>query len=243
LDELAASITANGIIQPILVRSVGLKYQIIAGERRWRAAQRAGLHTVPVIINEVTDEKILEIALIENIQREELNPIEEAQAYRKLLDQFGFTQEQLSERVGKERTLIATTLRLLKLPDEVQRLIAEGKLSAGHGRALLLSDDRTVQIRTARIAIEKQLSVRETERVIKRARDPQPIENKRGGPAIDPNVRQAETKIMWALGTNVRIRPAAKGDAGKNEIEYYNSNDLDRLFNILTDKDRSAGAY
>ena len=242
LDELAASITANGIIQPILVRSVGLRYQIIAGERRWRAAQRAGLHKVPVIINEVTDEKILEIALIENIQREELNPIEEAQAYRKLLDQFGFTQEQLSERVGKERTLIATTLRLLKLPEEVQKLVAEGKLSAGHGRALLLSDDRTVQIRTARIAIEKQLSVRDTEKAIKRARGSQPVENKKRTPTLDPNVRHAETKMMRALGTNVKIRPSAKGDAGKIEIEYYSAKDLDRLFDLFTGKDKSASA-
>src|SRR5690606_1162260 len=167
---------------------------------------------------------------------------EEAMAYRQLLENYGFTQEQLSERVGKERTLIATALRLLKLPDEIQALVASGKLSAGHGRALLLSDDKAVQMRTARAAIEKQLSVRETERVIKRAaRPPQPADNKRVTPTRDPNVRHAETKMMRALGTNVRIR-AGKGGAGKIEIEYYNSTDLDRLFNLLTDKEKPAGA-
>src|SRR6187401_1620310 len=141
LHELAQSIVANGIVQPIVVRKAGARYQIVAGERRWRAAQRAGLRKVPVTIREVSDEKLLELALIENIQRQELNPIEEARAFRKLIDTVGLTQEQVSERVGKERTLIATTLRLLKLPNEIQSLIEEGKLSAGHGRALLLSDD------------------------------------------------------------------------------------------------------
>src|SRR5688572_14260360 len=141
LDQLAKSSQANGIVQPIVVRRSGKKYQSVAGERRWRAAQRAGLKKVPVTYREVADEKLLELALIENIQRQELNPIEEAQAYRKLIDTIGYTQEQLSERVGRERTLIATTIRLLKLPDDIQDLVAEGKLSTGHGRALLLSDD------------------------------------------------------------------------------------------------------
>ncbi len=242
LDELAASIRENGVVQPILVRHVGMRFQIVAGERRWRAAQRAGLHRIPAIVKHVEDENILQVALIENIQREELNPIEEAMAYRQLLENYSFTQEQLSERVGKERTLIATALRLLKLPDEIQALVANGKLSAGHGRALLLSDDKAVQMRTARAAIEKQLSVRETERVIKRAaQPPQPADNKGVTQTRDPNVRLAETKMMRALGTNVRIK-AGKGGAGKIEIEYYNSTDLDRLFNLLTDKEKPAGA-
>ena len=240
LDELTASIRENGVVQPILVRNVGMRFQIIAGERRWRAAQRAGLHRIPAIVKHIEDERILQVALIENIQREELNPIEEAMAYRQLLDNFDFTQEQLSERVGKERTLIATALRLLKLPKEIQSLVANGKLSAGHGRALLLSDDKAVQMRTARTAIERQLSVRETERLIKRA-GTQPIANKGVTATVDPNVRHAETKMMRALGTNVRIK-AGKAGAGKIEIEYYNSNDLDRLFNLLTDKEQPAGA-
>ncbi len=242
LDELARSITANGIVQPIVIRPKGSGFEIVAGERRWRAAQRAGLHKIPAVIKEVSDDKILEIALIENIQREELNPIEEANAYRKLIDNIGLTQEQLSEQVGKERSLIATTLRLLKLPKEIQGLVEEGKLSAGHGRALLLSDDKAVQMRTARAIVEKQLSVREAERTIKRstesATDPK---HKKASITKDANVRQAETKMKRSLGTNVKIKPRGKGNAGKIEIEYYNANDLDRLFSLLTAKDKSIG--
>lgn len=246
LDELAKSILANGIVQPIVVRQAGGRYQIVAGERRWRAAQRAGLHKVPAVIKEVADDRLLEIALIENIQREELSPIEEANAYRKLIDTIGLTQEQLSERVGKERSLIATMLRLLRLPAEVQQLIEEGKLTAGHGRALLLSDDRTLQIRTARAIIERQMSVREAERAIKRARSMGNVSvvTKDVRVSVDPNIRSAETKMMRSLGTNVKIRPSANGKSGKIEIEYYSTDDLDRLFRLLTaerDQTTSAG--
>lgn len=236
LNELASSIVSNGVVQPIVLRQIGNSYQIVAGERRWRAAQRAGLRTVPAVIREVADDKILEIALIENIQREELNPIEEANAFRNLIDKIGLTQEELSERIGKERTLIATALRLLKLPSEIQQFIAEGKMSAGHGRALLLASDRNVQIRCARTIIEKRLSVRETEKMVKHAAaDPSEIpDNKRFTETVDPNTRYAETKLMRSLGTNVRIRPGSKDGAGKIEIEYYNSEDLDRIYQILT---------
>lgn len=245
LDELASSIAANGIVQPIVVRRAGSRYQIVAGERRWRAAQRAGLHKVPVVIKEVSDDKILEIALIENIQREELNPIEEANAYRKLIDTIGLTQEQLSERVGKERSLIATSMRLLKLPEEIQKLIEEGKLTAGHGRALLLTDDKAIQIRTARSIIEKQMSVREAERTVKRAaaEGRVTVANKHVTQTTDPNVRHAETKLMRSLGTNVKIRPSGKGNSGKIEIEYYSAEDLDRLYSLLMgERDKTAGA-
>lgn len=245
LDELASSIAANGIVQPIVVRRAGSRYQIVAGERRWRAAQRAGLHKVPVVIKEVSDDKILEIALIENIQREELNPIEEANAYRKLIDTIGLTQEQLSERVGKERSLIATSMRLLKLPEEIQKLIEEGKLTAGHGRALLLTDDRAIQIRTARSIIEKQMSVREAERTVKRATAESTVTaaKKQVTQTADPNVRHAETKLMRSLGTNVKIRPSGKGNSGKIEIEYYSAEDLDRLYSLLMgERDKTAGA-
>jgi len=234
LDELAASISANGIVQPIVVRKLGGRFQIIAGERRWRAAQRAGLRKVPVTEKEVTDEKLLELALIENIQREELNPAEEARAYRKLIDTIGLTQEQVSERVGKERSLIATSLRLLKLPDDILKLIEEGKLSAGHGRALLLSDDPATQKRIARVIIEKQMSVREAERTIKSLGTSTATSgNKKVKITKDANIRSAETKLMRALGTNVKITPNGKGNAGKIEVEYYNLDDLDRLFQML----------
>ena len=236
LEELAQSILANGIVQPIVVRKAGSKFQIIAGERRWRAAQRAGLRKVPVTHKEVADDKLLELALIENIQRQELNPIEEALAYRKLIETIGLTQEQLSERVGRERTLIATTLRLLKLPDDIQKLVEEGKLSAGHGRALLLSEDKDVQRRAARHILEKGLSVREAERAVKAA-NATATAPKRTIITKDANIRLAETKLQRALGTNVKINPNGKGNAGKIEIEYYNLEDLDRLFQMLVDKE------
>lgn len=232
LDELAQSILANGIVQPIVVRKIGARFQIIAGERRWRAAQRAGLRKIPVNYKDVADDKLLELALIENIQRQELNPIEEAHAYRKLVDTIGLTQEQLSERIGRERTLIATTLRLLKLPDDIQALIEEGKLSTGHGRALLLTEDKDVQRRAARRILEKGLSVRESERHVKAANATAAAPRK----TIitkDANIRSAETKLQRVLGTNVKITPNGKDNAGKIEIGYYNLEDLDRLFQLL----------
>src|SRR5436305_6859752 len=145
LDELAQSIRMNGVVQPIVVRRSGGHYQIVAGERRWRAAQRAELRKIPAVIKEVSDEKLLEIALVENIQRQELNPIEEAKAYQKLIDTIGLTQDMVAERVSKDRTVITTAMRLLRLPDEIQHLIEEGELSAGHGRALLMTDDPAKQ--------------------------------------------------------------------------------------------------
>src|SRR5687767_11979735 len=231
LDELAQSIEANGIVQPIVVRRRGSRYQIIAGERRWRAAQRAGLRKIPVTYKEVEDEKLLELALVENIQRQELNPIEEAQAYRKLIDNIGLTQEELSSRVGRERTLIATALRLLKLPEDIQNLIQDGKLSTGHGRALLLSEDKDIQRHVTRIIIEKDLSVRETERQVKAATAT--ATQRKSIITKDANIRSAETRLMRELGTNVKITPKGKGNTGKIEIEYYSLDDLDRLFQML----------
>jgi len=235
LDELARSISVNGIVQPIVVRVVGDKYQIVAGERRWRAAQRAGLRKIPVVVKEVSDDKLLELALVENIQREELNAIEEARAYRKLIDTIGLTQENVSERVGKERSLIATALRLLKLPDDILKLIEDEKLSAGHGRALLLSDDISVQRKVARSAVTGGYSVRETERAIKRSISETKNTNKseKAKPIKDANVRSAETKLMRHLGTNVKISAKPDGKGGKLEIEYYSDSDLSRIYDLL----------
>src|SRR6266404_2151941 len=168
LDELARSIQHNGIIQPLVVRRSGERFQIIAGERRWRAAQSAGLHRVPCIVKEVAEENILELSLIENIQREELNPIEEANAYKKLLEKPDLTQEELGRRVGKDRSSIANALRLLKLPIEVQKLVEENKLSAGHARSLLSVDSGDQQIMLAREITTRALSVRETEQLVKK---------------------------------------------------------------------------
>ena len=235
LDELAQSISVNGVVQPIVVRKLGNRYQIVAGERRWRASQRAGLRRIPAVAKEVADDKLLELALIENIQRQELNPIEEASAYRNLIDSIGLTQEQVAERVGKERSLVATSLRLLKLPNDIQTLIAEEKLSAGHGRALLMSDEPTVQRRIARATIEKSLSVRETERMVKAATAEKKVtvDRKEVTANADPNVKAAETKLMRRFGTSVKILPKTGGTGGRIEIEYYTMDDLDRIFQLM----------
>ena len=235
LDELAASIRANGIVQPVVLRAVGDKYQIVAGERRWRAAQRAELRRVPAVIRDIPDDKLLEIALVENIQRHELNAIEEANAYRKLIEQIGLTQEQVAERVGKERTLITTTMRLLKLPNDVQRHIVEGKLSFSHGRALLMTDDPSIQRVVANEAVDRGFSVRETEKTVKRlVKNPSQMDPKKPAPrVVDPNVKSAETKLMRKLSTNVKIVAGKKGTTGKIEIEYYGTDDLDRIYQML----------
>ncbi|MBV6496700.1 MAG: ParB/RepB/Spo0J family partition protein [Acidobacteria bacterium ACB1] len=234
LEELAASIRANGIVQPIVVRSAGEnRYQIVAGERRWRAAQKAGLRKVPVSIKEVSDEKLLEIALIENIQRQQLNPIEEANAFRKLIDSIGLTQEEVSERVGKERTLITTTMRLLKLPVDIQKHLIDGKLSLSHGRALLMSDDAAVQRFVADETIAQGLSVREVERRVKAAKRAPKERAEPQARVVDPNVKVAETRMMRHLSTNVKIVPAKKGTGGKIEIEYYGIDDLNRIYDLL----------
>jgi ParB family chromosome partitioning protein len=235
LDELAASIRSNGIVQPIVVRRNGDRYQIVAGERRWRAAQKAGLRRVPVTLKENSDENHLEESLIENIQRQELNVVEEARAYRKLLDNIGFTQEELSERVGKDRSMISTALRLLKLPEQVLEFVENEMLTPGHARTLLVSNDSARQIEVAKAIVDFNLTVREAERMIKKKDSPK--ESKVDGTGVtatkDPNVRVAETKLMRALGTNVKISPSKKDGEGKIEIEYYSSTDLDRLYERL----------
>lgn len=235
LDELAQSIKANGVVQPIIVRRRDSRYEIVAGERRWRAAQRAGLQKIPSVIKIVSDEKLLELALVENIQRQELNAVEEAKAYRKLIDNIGLTQEMIAERVGKNRTVIATFLRLLKLPDDIQKLIEEEKISAGHARALLMADNTDIQRRIAKMVIEMSLSVRETEKAVKRIgrSETQTVDNKRVKPKNDANTRAAETKLRRFLGTNVNIISDGKGTGGKIEIEYYGETDLDRIYNLI----------
>jgi ParB family transcriptional regulator, chromosome partitioning protein len=235
LDELAQSIRANGIVQPIIVRKKGSNYQIVAGERRWRAAQRAGLRRIPVVVREVSDDKLLELALIENIQRQELNAVEEARAFRKLIDTIGLTQEMVSERIGKERSMIATSLRLLRLPAEVLTYIEEEKLTAGHGRALLLSTDPSAQRRIAKSIIDLALSVRETEKLVRRLgkTGSQTIDKTTVKATKDANIVSAETKLRRKLGTNVNILPGKRGDGGKVEIEYYSMDDLDRIYQVI----------
>jgi ParB family transcriptional regulator, chromosome partitioning protein len=235
LEELAQSIRANGLVQPIVLRRSGDRYEIVAGERRWRAAQRAGLRKMPAVVREVSDDKLLELALIENIQRQELNPIEEGQAYRNLIENIGLTQEELAERVGKDRTLIATSMRLLKLPERIQELIINGTLSAGHGRALLLASDPQIQLDVANEAVEKGWSVRETERAAKARRSGRKPADQTPK-TEDPNARAAALRLMRTLSTNVKIAPGKKG-GGKIEIEYYSLDDFDRIYGLITGRE------
>jgi ParB family chromosome partitioning protein len=235
LQELAQSIRANGIVQPLLVRRVGPKYQLIAGERRWRAAQLAGIQKVPAVVKDIPDDKLLELALIENIQRQELNPIEEAQAYRRLMDTLTLTQEGVAQRVGRDRTFITNYLRLLRLPEDIQQMVEEEKLSTGHARALLGVDDQDLQRRIAKSVIEHGLSVRETERAMRRviAGNTPSATIASAVKQTDPNVRAAESKLRRRLGTQVKVVSNTKGEGGKLEIEYYNESDLDRLYQLI----------
>ena len=235
LDELALSIRHNGIIQPLVVRRNGERFQLIAGERRWRAAQKAGLHRVPCIVKEVPEENVLELSLIENIQREELNPIEEANAYKSLLEKRDITQEEVAQRVGKDRSSITNALRLLKLPLEVQKLVEEDKLSMGHARALLSVDSAEQQLTLAREITSRTLSVRETERLVKRAQGTS-SRAARTSPSVSnnteaANVLAAEAKLSRKLAAPVKIRLARTG--GVVEIKFSSSEDLARLFDIL----------
>jgi ParB family chromosome partitioning protein len=230
LDELARSMKTNGVLQPLVVRRSGERFQIVAGERRWRAAQRAGLHRVPCIVKEIAEESLLEISLIENIQREELSPIEEARAFRKLIDQLKVTQEEVAQRVGKDRSTITNSLRLLKLPAEIQRLVEEEKLSMGHARALLALDSAEQQLVAAARVINHQLSVRETERLVKQMQER--VEGKpRAVKAEDPNVRAAESKLSKRLAAPVKIRFGKEG--GVIEIKFSSNDELSRLFDLM----------
>ena len=229
IDDLARSIRANGIIQPIIVRKVEQGYEIIAGERRWRAAQRAGLHRVPVVVRDIPEDRLLAVALIENIQREDLNPIEEAHAYRRLADEFHLTQEQIADAVGKDRSSIANIVRLLRLPQEVRGNVASNALSMGHARAILALADEAAQLRLARDVIARSLSVRETEALVKKAAAP---EEKKPEKKIDVHTRAAEDKLRMSLGTRVRIN--RKGKGGRIEIEFVNEDELHRLYERLT---------
>jgi|SRR6201988_2013689 len=230
LEGLADSIRTHGIVQPLLVRRQGNGYELIAGERRWRAARLAGLSKVPVVVREVPDQDLLEIALIENIQRENLNPIEEAQAYRRLIENVGLTQEALAARVGRDRSYITNYLRLLKLPDDLQQLVVEGRLSTGHARTILGLAHADLQRRIARQVIDGALSVRATEHLVRKA-----VEGSAAKTAstVDPNIRAAETKLRRALGTQVRIVQLRGEGPGKIEISFFSNQDLDRIYNLL----------
>jgi ParB family chromosome partitioning protein len=239
IEELAQSMRTNGVLQPLVVRRNGERFQIIAGERRWRAAQRAGLHKVPCVIKNVPDENILEISLIENIQREELTPIEEARAFRKLIERLAVTQEEVAQRVGKDRSTVTNSLRLLKLPDEIQRLVEDDKLSMGHARALLALGSESEQIAMAERIIAQGLSVRETERLVRQAQESAvkteaaPLAEAK---SEDPNVRAAESRLSKRLAAPVKIKFGKAG--GVIEIKFSSDDDLSRLFDVLAESSR-----
>jgi len=237
LEQLAQSIRANGIIQPLLVRRLSSdRYQLVAGERRWRAAQRAGLHRVPCVVKEIPEDKMLELALIENIQRQELNAIEEAQAYKRLIETLGLTQEMVAQRVGRDRTFITNYLRLLRLPEDIQRMVEAEQLTMGHARALLGVDEPEIQRKLAKEVREKGLSVRQTERAIKRIVEGEETETVTTIKE-DPNFKAAEDKLRRKLSSKVHILVNQKSSGGKIEIEFFDNNDLNRIYEIIMSKE------
>jgi ParB family chromosome partitioning protein len=239
LNELAASIRAQGVIQPLIVRQVGDDYELIAGERRWRAARVAGLTQVPVVARAAGEADMLRLALVENIQREELNPVDRATAYRRLIDEFGISQEDLARSVGCSRTAISNTLRLLRLPPEILARIASGHLSEGHGRALLSVPNESERHMIWRRIERDGLSVRETEELVRRAgerpRATEPRASRRAGPPpeLAPFLAELEDRIRTALGTDAEIAHARTG-GGVIRIRYYDAEDLERVVALLT---------
>lgn len=233
LEELAASIREKGVIQPLIVRpdpDAADTYEIVAGERRWRAAQRAQLHEVPVLIRDLSDAEVLELAIIENIQRADLNPLEEALGYRQLMDRFGHTQEKLAEALGKSRSHIANLLRLLTLPEPVLELVRAGRLSAGHARALITAPD---PVALARQVVERDLSVRQTEALARQAQIPRPAPASRA-PAKDADTRALEQDLTAALGLRVAIQHTPGAQKGELRIRYGSLEELDSLCQILS---------
>ena len=232
LMELAESIKQFGLLQPILVQDKKGHYEIIAGERRWRAAKIAGLKEIPVIIKELTDQEVVEISLIENIQRENLNPIEEAQAYKRLLTEFNLKQDEVAERVSKSRTAVTNSMRLLKLCDEVQQMVVNEMLTTGHARALLAIEDPEEQYRIAQKVFDEKLSVREVEKLVKKLNKPEKPKKKENE-SLAIIYQNLEEKLKESLGRKVSISSRENGN-GKIEIEFYGQEDLDRLMEFLT---------
>ncbi|MBI3978240.1 MAG: ParB/RepB/Spo0J family partition protein [Chloroflexi bacterium] len=233
LEELADSIRRHGVLQPILVTAAeGAGYTIIAGERRWRAATRAGLAAVPVVVKEATPQQLLELALVENLQRADLNPLEAAAAYQQLVEEFGLTQEQVAQRVGRHRVSVANALRLLRLPDAVKTSLAAGEITEGHARALLGLPDPAAQAALATVVRERDLSVRQTEELVRQSlAPPPPKEISPPDEAADPTTRALEEQFRSALGTKVELKRGRRG--GRLIIHFYSEEDLDGLFRLI----------
>ena len=231
LEDLANSIRATGILQPILIRPAGERYQLVAGERRWRAATKAGIETIPAVIRNIADDEALELALTENLMREQLNPLEVAHAYDQLQKRFSLTHEQIAERLGVNRSTVTNSLRLLALAPEVQKLLTEGKISAGHARSLVAVTPLDAQKKLARMVIEKEFSVRKLESLIASRAVPKQADAVKPEPAIDPNIRAAVIELERALGTRVRVVGSEK--RGKIEISYFSAEDLGRIYDQI----------
>jgi ParB family chromosome partitioning protein len=227
IDELAASVREQGILQPLVVRHRETGYELIAGERRLRAAVKAGFKTVPVIVREANDHEALQLALVENLQREDLNPVEEARAFERLHDEFGWKQDEIADRVGKSRSTVANSMRLLALPSELQQEIAHGRLSMGQARALLSLERDSLILAAAREVMNKELSARETERLVRRLKSDR--KNRKETGIADPDIRLVTEKLQRWLGTKVRLLHRAKSTKGRIEIEYYSLADLERI--------------
>lgn len=256
LEELTLSIESHGVLQPIMVRSAATGYQIVAGERRWRAARRAGLRTIPCLVQNADDLQTLELAMIENLQRDDLNAIDSARGYKMLITEFGLTQEDVSRKIGKSRSAIANSLRVLDLPGHVQGIISAGHLSEGHGRALLPLVDRVDEFAAVlEVVLQQGMSVRETERLVRETINPElaaeePLaddeEDEKAKPtrasaqdvARDPHVAAAEQRLQTALAAKVAIRPGARR-GGVIHIRYYDGNDLERLISMLSEADEA----
>jgi ParB family chromosome partitioning protein len=232
IDELAGSIRNQGIIQPLVVRPKGDDFELIAGERRWRAAIKAGLTRVPVVVREASDHEALQLALVENLQREDLNPIEEATGYRRLQEECHWSQEVMAEKVGKSRPAIANALRLLTLPSEVQTEVVGGNLPAGQARALLGLHTEPLIISACREVIAKGLSTRETEKMVRHLLVGR--KRRQRAPLIDPDLKSIVEELQRSLGTRVRLLPTARSAKGKIEIEYYTNADLERIIQTIT---------
>ena len=228
LSQLAESIKLHGIVQPLIVKRDEDTYKIVAGERRWRAARLAGLETVPVIVKDLSSKQVMEIALIENIQREDLNPIEEAEAYEKLISEFGMTQEDISVAVGRSRPAIANAVRLLTLQEKLKNLVINGELSSGHARALLSIEDKTLQIKASEEIVSRGLNVRETEKLVKRVLSKK---EKKAPKKLDEEYMAIEDKFREILGTKVKI--VRNNKSGKIMIEYYSAEELDRIVELI----------
>ncbi|HHV18127.1 MAG TPA: ParB/RepB/Spo0J family partition protein [Thermoanaerobacterales bacterium] len=234
LSELADSMKQHGILQPIILRKKGSTYELVAGERRWRAAAKAGIEKIPAIVKELSNADVMEIALIENLQREDLNPMEEAAAYKTLMNEFGLTQEELSKRVGKSRSLIANTVRLLNLDKEIQDLVFQDKLTAGHARALLSIQEKKERLKLAKKISEESLSVRQTEQIVKKISDEKKKNKIKKPKEINPVMLDITEKLQRSLGTRVRIKGNEK--RGKIEIEFYSGDELERILETIVEQ-------